>query len=199
MTEYDPSIYDAKFYASRKQYHKYAERYMKPVAELFSPYKSILDLGAGDGHLAATLGVLGGGLDRVRVFMLELSPTVLPYIPVYVTCRIHDLREPVDYEYLFDVVMCIEVAEHLPESAADTLCDTIAKHVRRYLLFTAAPPGQRGRGHVNCQPPEYWMEKFEDRGLGYRKNLVRRLRAAWKGVLKPQHRHLARNVQIWEG
>jgi len=161
---------------------------------LLGPFGSILDLGAGDGHFAH---VLGG--QKAEVHIVELSEAVLPHIPQGVHCLIYDLREPLDMGRTFDLVVCIEVAEHLPESAADTLCDTIVGHMGRYLLFTAAPPGQRGNGHINCQLSQYWMRKFSDRGLGYRKNLVKRLRGTWGKVLKAQHRHLAKNVQIWEG
>ncbi len=191
--EYNPGLYNAKFYASRRKDHKYHQRYAQPIIDLLGPFGSILDLGAGDGHFAR---VLGG--PRAEVHVVELSEAVLPYVPQGVHCLIHDLREPLDMARTFDLVVCIEVAEHLPESAADILCDTIVGHMGRYLLFTAAPPGQGGNGHINCQPPGYWKQKFGDRGLGYRKNPVKRLRVAWGKVLKAQHRHLARNVQIWE-
>lgn len=64
----------------------------------------------------------------------------------------------------FDLVMTIEVAEHVPPPLADafiqfvgTLADTV--------IFTAAQPGQGGQGHLNEQPPEYWQAKFEDIGF----------------------------------
>ena len=33
------------------------------------------------------------------------------------------------------------------------------------MIFTAAFPGQQGIGHINCQPKEYWLEKFTNIGL----------------------------------
>ena len=55
--------------------------------------------------------------------------------------------------------MSIEVAEHLPESAADGFCRTLAS-ASDYLLFSAAIPGQGGVGHFNEQPLPYWVDKF---------------------------------------
>ena len=31
-------------------------------------------------------------------------------------------------------------------------------------MFGAAVPGQEGKGHINCQPHDYWHAKFGDRG-----------------------------------
>ena len=76
-----------------------------------------------------------------------------------------DLTEPLDLGRAFDLVVCLEVAEHLPESAADTLVDTIDRHAIHAVLFSGAVPGQEGLHHVNCQPHEYWHEKFEQRGF----------------------------------
>jgi hypothetical protein len=33
------------------------------------------------------------------------------------------------------------------------------------LFWSAAIPEQGGDGHVNCQPKEYWEQKFIQRGL----------------------------------
>lgn len=41
------------------------------------------------------------------------------------------------------------------------------------MLFSAATPGQGGYRHVNEQPHEYWLNRFEDRGYAA-STLVRR-------------------------
>jgi hypothetical protein len=53
----------------------------------------------------------------------------------------------------------------LPESAADTLVDTICDHTARFVVFTAAREWFGGDHHVNCREPEYWIEKFTARGF----------------------------------
>lgn len=63
----------------------------------------------------------------------------------------------------YDLVQCLEVAEHLHEKHADTLIDNLVIH-GDYIFFSAATPGQGGEFHVNEQPLEYWIEKFEKKG-----------------------------------
>ncbi len=64
----------------------------------------------------------------------------------------------------FDLAMTIEVAEHLPEKAANGFCASLAS-ASDYILFSAAIPGQGGLGHVNEQPLPYWVARFWN--LGY--------------------------------
>lgn len=62
----------------------------------------------------------------------------------------------------WDLAICLEVAEHLPASAAAPLVAGLA--LARTVLFSAATPGQPGVGHINCQPHEYWHELFAAHG-----------------------------------
>jgi SAM-dependent methyltransferase len=64
----------------------------------------------------------------------------------------------------FDLAVCLEVAEHLPARQARHLVGRLAA-AAPVVLFSAAPPGQGGGGHVNCQPLSYWRALFEERGL----------------------------------
>jgi hypothetical protein len=60
------------------------------------------------------------------------------------------------------LAISLEVAEHLPENAAD---DFVASLVRLapIVLFSAAAPYQGGQNHVNEQWPGYWAERFAAR------------------------------------
>jgi SAM-dependent methyltransferase len=64
----------------------------------------------------------------------------------------------------FDLAVCLEVAEHLPARQARHLVARLAA-AAPVVLFSAAPPGQGGGGHVNCQPLSYWRALFEERGM----------------------------------
>lgn len=59
--------------------------------------------------------------------------------------------------------MSLEVAEHLPESCAQAFVNSLT-NLSKFVLFSAAIPGQQGRYHVNCQWPEYWAGFFRVRG-----------------------------------
>ena len=64
-----------------------------------------------------------------------------------------------------DFVNCVEVVEHIEEKYVNNLMDTLCNG--KYVLITHAFPGQDGWHHVNCQPSEYWIEKFSNRGYTF--------------------------------
>lgn len=84
-----------------------------------------------------------------------------------------DLTKPIIYpsKYAlpskFDLLLCLEVAEHLDEKHADTLINAATMH-SDIIFWSAATPGQTGYNHVNEQPHEYWIEKFAHRGYKHR-------------------------------
>jgi hypothetical protein len=71
-----------------------------------------------------------------------------------------DLSCAFDLGRRFDVVQCLELAEHLAEHAADGLIESIVRH-GDVVLFSAAVPGQGGTHHRNEQPLQYWRETFD--------------------------------------
>jgi SAM-dependent methyltransferase len=95
-----------------------------------------------------------------------------------VEVRVHDLTAPIDLGRRFDLVLSTEVAEHLPEPAADPFVASIARHAARWVFFTAARRGQGGVGHINCQPKRFWVEKFRRHGLARSRLLEACARAA---------------------
>src|SRR5205085_7165879 len=59
----------------------------------------------------------------------------------------------------FDLAICLEVAEHLPETAATALVASLAS-LAPIVLFSAAIPFQGGTDHRNEQWPQYWFDRF---------------------------------------
>ncbi len=125
------------------------------VLELCHP-KSVLDIGCGvgawlkyfdDHNITDYLGVDGNYVDLNK---LKISRE--KFISA-------DLRKPFDLQRKFDLVMSLEVAEHLPEQVADIFIETLVNHGDT-ILFSAALPGQGGQNHLNEKWPEYWKEKF---------------------------------------
>jgi len=194
---YAPSVYNARYFCSRigrKPRHIIPALVQSLVAEL-GPFTSSLDLGAGAGFYSMALSGLG-----VEAWAVELAEEAPVFSLDYVCVLCHDLRLPLDLGgRTFDLVLCIEVAEHLPESAADTLCDTIALHANHLVVFTAAPPGQGGTGHINCQPPCYWRDKLEARGLFHLPEHTERMKLGWARVCGKRFTYLVRNVVVYGG
>jgi len=73
-----------------------------------------------------------------------------------------DLTKLFHCEGKFDVAICLEVAEHLPEKSATTLVQSICS-LSDFVLFSAAIPGQGGLHHLNEQWQEYWVEQFREK------------------------------------
>jgi SAM-dependent methyltransferase len=121
---------------------------------------SVLDVGCGTGTwLRAALELGAGdvrGIDGARI------PRDALHIPREHFIQ-HDLLTPINLGRTFDVVFCLEVAEHLPEAAASQLVAGLVAH-SDVILFSAAVPGQGGQHHVNCQWPEYWQHHFNVHG-----------------------------------
>jgi hypothetical protein len=57
-----------------------------------------------------------------------------------------------------DLVHCQEVAEHIEPAFVENLLASLA--AGKYILMTHGLPGQIGHHHVNCQPPDYWIENL---------------------------------------
>ena len=136
-----------------------AERYVPLLVQQLSP-TSVLDVGCGQGAWLAVwqqhgvddvLGVDGSYIDRAR---LLFAPERF---------YAHDLSLPFDLGRRFDLVECLEVAEHLPEGSAAILVDSLVRH-GEVIVFSAAPPGQGGHDHVNERSYEYWRALFRQRG-----------------------------------
>ena len=77
---------------------------------------------------------------------------------------VHDLERPLDLRRHFDLVICVEVFEHVSETYEDVVLDSIASHAKDLILFSGAQPVQPGIGHVNLRSTSYWVKKWRDRG-----------------------------------
>lgn len=125
--------------------------------------KSVLDLGCNTGQFLKWFFRHGveeiAGIDGDNMH----DHMVIPRTKLIVK----DLTQPININYRFDLLLCLEVAEHLGEKYADTLVDTAINHSDT-IFWSAATPGQTGWNHVNEQPHEYWIEKFKQRGYGHR-------------------------------
>jgi SAM-dependent methyltransferase len=74
-----------------------------------------------------------------------------------------DLTESIPMNRTFDLAVCLEVAEHLPESRADGFVANLTS-LAPCVMFSAAVPGQGGTHHVNEQYLPYWVELFQRQG-----------------------------------
>jgi len=104
--------------------------------------------------------------------------------------------EPWDGER-YHLAMSLEVAEHLPPVLGERLVECCVKSAPR-VLFSAAPPGQGGQGHVNEQPKEYWIKRFSLHGYHLNSQATETFADHLRHDLI-RGMHIARNVMIFEG
>jgi len=72
-------------------------------------------------------------------------------------------------EKKFDLVTSFEVAEHIPVKYHDALVDFLANSTGKWLVFSAAHPGQLGTGHIpeSMFDRNHWVQRFSKAGLVY--------------------------------
>lgn len=151
--------YNKRFYQGHLESSRQSAREIIPlVMELVQP-QSVIDLGCG---LAAWLSVFreegvediwGVDGDWVREELLQIPPERF---------LAFDLSRPFRRDRQFDLVMSLEVAEHLPATSAPIFVDSLVS-LGPVILFSAAIPFQGGVDHINEQWPEYWVELFHNK------------------------------------
>ncbi|MEN0045652.1 MAG: class I SAM-dependent methyltransferase [Bacteroidota bacterium] len=70
-----------------------------------------------------------------------------------------DLEKPIKMDKRFDLVISLEVAEHLSPDSADSFVKNLVE-LGDIVLFGAAVPSQGGTNHLNEQWLTYWEKKF---------------------------------------
>jgi SAM-dependent methyltransferase len=132
-----------------------AGRILDIVMEYHRP-ASVLDVGCGIGTwlkvvqsrgISDVRGIEGSWLDPSK---LQVDARLLGVL---------DLEKSFDLGRRFDLVICLEVAEHISASAADHFIASLTRHAP-VVLFSAAIPHQGGHHHVNEQFLPYWVERF---------------------------------------
>lgn len=131
------------------------------ILQLIKP-NSVLDIGCGFGHW-------------LKVFKNNGTPEVLGVDGEYVLQEhrlkfledgefmSYDLTKELDLKRKFDLVLSLEVAEHIPEKSADIFVKTLVNH-GDLVVFSAAIPFQGGQNHINEKPLSYWVSKFKAYG-----------------------------------
>lgn len=86
-----------------------------------------------------------------------------------------DLSEPLTLNKV-DLVMSIEVGEHIPKEFEDTFLQNISNHSNKHVILSWAVEGQGGLGHVNCQNNDYVINKMKALGWNFEEDLSKDMR-----------------------
>lgn len=152
--------YTADYFGRNSRGSRRSAREIVPaIIDLVYP-ASVIDVGCGTGGWLQAFMV--HGVDRavgVDGPWIDSSTLEFPVERLY----IHDLTQPLAVSRTFDLVVSLEVAEHLPPECADDFVMSLVR-LGPVVLFSAAVPHQGGDRHLNEQWPSYWAERFASHG-----------------------------------
>lgn len=151
------TLYNQKFYENQQQGSIKSARVVAPIIMNLIQPKSVVDVGCGVGSWLSVfaecgirdyLGVDGEHVDEEMLIIPQSN------------FKAADLEKSIHLNREFDLVVSLEVAEHLPASHAETFIKTLTS-LGPVVMFSAAIPYQGGIGHLNEQWPEYWRDYFQ--------------------------------------
>jgi hypothetical protein len=164
--------YGKRFFARRDSLSWRVPLVCNAVIATYEP-KSLIDVGCAIGDY-----VLGFQERDVLAEGIEGSSESMEFWKTN-KISIVDMRKRYKSITKFDLAMCLEVAEHIEKEFVDIFLQNLIS-LSSKIMMSAAPPGQKGHGHVNCQPRHYWVEKMYE--LGYEEDLGKEyiLLSLWK-------------------
>lgn len=133
----------------------FADRLGDILIDKFNP-SSVADYGCANG-----LYLQPFYKSQVKIHGYEVSKDALDYpvVPRYYLSLINETDVFVG-ERFFDLALCLEVMEHIPEQFAALAVYNLTS-LTETIIFSAAQPGQGGNGHINCQHKDYWIDLFD--------------------------------------
>ena len=148
------------------------------ICDVINPV-SVLEFGSGLGHLAQYVKT---NSDAEDVICIEPEITGGVYEgsngPVLLSVDIFTQSHPEALEKQYDLVMSIEVAEHISRDRHDFLFDFLVDRAANWIVFSGARIGQGGHGHIAERDEEDWRSEFLERGLHFESQMTADIRTA---------------------
>jgi SAM-dependent methyltransferase len=164
VTDFTFDVYDESFWRENgSSDHRQAERSIAGHLHTMLKPESVVDVGCGTGQMLQMFRERGvkrllgfesqSGIDWCQKLHLQECGQYIQAI---------DLRneEAIPVVKDVDLVVCVEVAEHLPEQASRGMVDDICIRLNpKWLAFSGAVPhSPGGTGHINEQYFPYWRD-----------------------------------------
>lgn len=195
----DSQMYDAYYFATGcgRPYQRDEEwlRFFDQIANrIVSDVQpaTVLDAGCAWGFLVEALhkrNVEAYGIDISEYAIQNVHPDVQPY------CRVGSVVEPFPQKY--DLIVCIEVLEHLHQAQAEQAVINLCQHSPD-ILFSSTPFDYKEATHFNVQPPEYWAEQFARQGFYRDVDFDASFITSWAVRFRRKNEPLARMVREYE-
>ena len=155
------NLYTERFYDYQRSTSALSAQKIFPLIKEYLVFDSVVDVGCGVGEWLKVCQEMGSsrilGIDGVYVNQEQLAVPKHCFHPSDISLPLNLVEKP------FDLVISVEVAEHIECSKVDTYLENLV-HLGEVILFSAAIPWQGGLHHVNEQWPSYWVERFALKG-----------------------------------
>ena len=151
-----------------KNSHILDVKFASHLATLFAG-KSVLEMGAGCGCYTHRLALSG-----IDVTAVDGTSNIEELTHGIVTNQ--DVTVPFLIGSVFDWVLSLEVAEHIPVQLEGIFLDALTSHARSGIVLSWALPKQRGDFHKNGRTNEHAAEQLEKRGWRLDHNATRAMR-----------------------
>lgn len=157
----EESIYTKRYFRRRvKIYHEKEMHYASLFYDVLNP-KKVFDVGCALGSFLLEFknkGCVVRGCDKyydkARLFA---NKDIVDHL------YSHDATQRFNFGDDYDLVLSIEVAEHLPPNSSQDFVRNITEIGSNYIIFTAS--NEKGRGHTNCREKSFWIDLFASFGF----------------------------------
>jgi Glycosyl transferase family 2 len=150
--------------------HTFDKLLCDEIIKSFENIETAIDIGCGDGRY--TRNLIDHGINCKGFDGSPLTPKLSGGL-----CGVKDFSESVDIG-TFDLVLSLEVGEHIPPQYEQVFIDNLCKAARKYLCVSWGIVGQPGYGHFNCRNNDYVIAEMQKRGFIFDEKTSMRLRSA---------------------
>ena len=186
---------------NNKYYNRHLIRYRdwenKVGKYLYNELKpnSVLDLGCGIGSYLE--GFFNAGCKYLLGIELNYNNAKIYIVnDIFPFIKKGDITIDLNLNRKFDCVISFEVGEHINPDGTEMFINNLTSYSDKYIILTAAPPGQRGTGHINLRNKDFWIESIVSKGFLYQKELVKRYKKVWKEF--NVEKYIINNLMIFE-
>lgn len=174
-------VYSESFFGNMVKLRGWQREYGGKLVKALDA-KSVIDFGCGAGYYLEGAWAQGASIQGYEYLYEQAKP----YIPdsIFNFVSFGNVMEDIVPPFKADIVISIEVAEHILPEKSKVMVHNITSCSKEYVVFSAAPPGQTGCGHINLKPWSFWEELFEEYGFGYNYDATDKVRKIYRGLNK---------------
>lgn len=162
---YNNSSYYQRIYGSSLNDLREAEDFYRKcdeeIIERLYP-QTVMDVGCSIGMMVSAFRDIGIECYGIDISEFAISQTRIEHRSYF---SVQDILDPIPEHFPqhYDVVTCIEVAEHLPEAIIRKFIGRLCE-LGSYVVFSSTPYDIEDPTHINVQQPEYWCKLFAEQG-----------------------------------